>query len=107
PAPGPDGDPGAARPPGLLLRGGRWFVHVPLHHPPVLRAGRRRRPAARDVPGGGPGPGRGAVADVPGAVLGRADHLLRDPRAPAAADAARDRKSTRLNSSHVSISYAV
>ena len=45
--------------------------------------------AAAALPRGGPRAGRGALPAVPRAVLGRPDDVLRDPRAPAAADAAR------------------
>ena len=53
-------------------------------------ARRRRRPgAAADVPGGARPRGRDPAADrVPRAVLGRAGHLQRAARTPAAADAA-------------------
>src|SRR5256885_5674161 len=43
-----------------------------------------------------------------GLAVGAYRHALRgDPRRAGVADAARDRKSTRLNSSHLVISYAV
>src|SRR5689334_24284005 len=68
----------------------------------LFRSDRRARPVARrtrhDGRRGGPGGARRCRR-------GRL-HRLRGP-APAPPSAARDRKSTRLNSSHSSISYAV
>src|SRR3712207_8676134 len=73
----------------------------------------------RSVPGGGPEPGLLAAPLLgppePGAgVAGGNVHLWRDPdrrrqrgREPPPPVPARDRKSTRLNSSHANISYAV
>src|SRR3712207_7449900 len=60
-----------------------------------------------DAPGRQPGGGDRPPADEPGA--GRAARVAGDPRAdPGPAPRRRpDRKSTRLNSSHANISYAV
>src|SRR3712207_7197605 len=74
----------------------------------TLFRSRAARPAVRNVPVGGPdghvGPARraGAARTLP--VLRAA--LLLELQA-ASARALRDRKSTRLNSSHANISYAV
>src|SRR5690606_30718246 len=86
PAAGRRRDAGARR---FLLRRDRRRGDLPQDRAPVLRAGRHRRPAAPDVPRGGPRARRGPAADVPRAVLGRPDHVLRAARAPAAADASR------------------
>src|SRR3712207_7971704 len=72
-----------------------------------------RSPARRHVPPGGRGgPHRGlAVRVPPPGVLGRpgprADRRGRRHRRPRRGGPAADRKSTRLNSSHANISYAV
>src|SRR5207253_4007319 len=66
---------------------------------------RRRR--VRKAVAGGAGGGQ-AEGDVDGrAGAAAATRLLRAPPAAAVARRVRDRKSTRLNSSHVAISYAV
>src|SRR3712207_8723944 len=70
------------------------------------RAGPGRRGARRRERGGVRPRGRGGVRAAGGAALGRLPRRAggrgRAPRA-----SARDRKSTRLNSSHANISYAV
>ena len=71
-----------------LLRRRRRRPRLPQDRRPLLRRGPGRPGAAPAVPGGGPRAGRGAAADVPGAVLGRPAHLLRPARPPAPADAA-------------------
>src|SRR3712207_7721037 len=68
-------------------------LHAPLPSPPP--SGRRRRPAAPATP-------RGCT---PAARTARPPRGARCSTAPRAS--ARDRKSTRLNSSHANISYAV
>src|SRR5207249_11366718 len=81
---------------------------------PISRDGGIRRPARQGLLAGGARQDRArprarSPAAQPGA--GRADQRAGCHRgarpAPPARIAARDRKSTRLNSSHVSISYAV
>src|SRR5699024_12663156 len=80
------------------------FVIQPGHHPPLHSFPTRR---SSDLPlrrrGAAGAAGTGAGAHAPYAHPGRAP--LR--RGRGGHDAAQDRKSTRLNSSHVSISYAV
>ena len=72
-----------------VLRRDRWLRHHREDRRHLLR-GRRRGPGPpAALPRGGPRTRRGAVPAVPGAVLGWADDLLRPPRSPAAADAAR------------------
>src|SRR5256885_3902374 len=59
---------------------------------------------------GGPVAGRGALADHVHrhpAERDRPDHRLHEPAHPGDDDRGEDRKSTRLNSSHLVISYAV
>src|SRR3712207_8919566 len=63
--------------------------------PRELGAGRRRRPRAVADPG------RGALQRL------RRARRARHPRRPPVRAAREDRKSTRLNSSHANISYAV
>src|SRR5690606_40190488 len=85
----------------LFRSAGRCQVAAHLRHrpPPARAAGRAATgPGARAFAAAGvvpaPGPARPAIAAAPG------QHRAR-------AELARDRKSTRLNSSHVKISYAV
>ncbi|CAA9323610.1 MAG: Hemoglobin-like protein HbO, partial [uncultured Frankineae bacterium] len=70
------------------LRRGRRGAGVPPAGGGLLRR-RGAGPGAASALPGRPRPGRGPAADVPGAVLGRSDHLLRAARAPPPADAAR------------------
>ena len=77
-----------ARRSALVLRDGRRARDLRAARRRVLPRRRRRPGAAADVSRGGPRPGRRAAHDVPRAVLGRAQHLQRAARAPAAADAA-------------------
>src|SRR5207249_8324684 len=73
---------------------------------PALRGPRRDRTVAHRGPLVGGRPGPGVLAG--GGQGGRGDRPLRGPPGGGVASgAAVDRKSTRLNSSHVSISYAV
>src|SRR3712207_7447484 len=67
----------------------------------VLRRHRRRRPRLRPH-AGGTQPQRGALAGKEPVKVGEAL-----PRAPGGGALPLDRKSTRLNSSHANISYAV
>src|SRR3712207_8269723 len=77
----------------------------------LFRSGARRLPDARlDRPGRrGEGGGRHAGGTRPGlqALAQRRDAEELRGRGKAAAPALQDRKSTRLNSSHANISYAV
>ena len=72
-----------------VLRRGRRRARLRAAGGPVLRRRPHRSGAGAAVPAGRLGGRRDAAAGVPGAVLGRADDLLRAARAPAAADAAR------------------
>src|SRR6185437_2653588 len=74
---------------GEFLSGRRRRADVSPDRRAFLRAGGQGRGLAPAVPGRGSGPRRGAPAAVPHAVLGRAAHLFRDTRTPAAADATR------------------
>src|SRR5438034_2459140 len=71
-------------------------LHAGAHG--VRAAIRRRRPGAQGAAGGSAGEGRAAGAKARGIVA---------RRAAARRCAGEDRKSTRLNSSHTVISYAV
>src|SRR5256885_6218791 len=85
---------------GPAARGGSAAGLVPGdRHRRALRRGRVRAGAARD--GGCGGVGRGPAHRRPGGAGRRAAAALRERRR------GRDRKSTRLNSSHLVISYAV
>src|SRR6185437_15678075 len=55
---------------------------------PVLRRGGRRPGVTSALSGAGPRAGRRPVDAVPDPVLGRPDHLLREPRPSPTADAA-------------------
>src|SRR5690606_41749109 len=70
-------------------------ISVPRLGGPAVRPARRRRAAGRDA--------RGA----PRSPVDTRVRTSRAPRAHARAGGGSDRKSTRLNSSHVKISYAV
>src|SRR3712207_7381543 len=59
---------------------------------------------AHDAPAGGARAGAGALVDPVHPALGAGDH---EERVVVALAVAADRKSTRLNSSHANISYAV
>src|SRR5690349_23441601 len=81
------------------------FPYTTLFRSPCRREPRDRAPAARK-PGDAQHGGRRGHAPGGGSDGGGA-RALRAAIAPGRAAAARDRKSTRLNSSHVEISYAV
>src|SRR5690606_12851179 len=72
-----------------LLRAGRRARDLRAPRARLLRGGRAGRDPACPLPRGGPRSGRGATADVPRAVLRRADHLQPAAGPPAAADAPR------------------
>src|SRR5690349_23912311 len=72
----------------------RYGDHRDLHSFPTRRSSDLRRSASAFAPPGAP-------------AFARRNWLALASSAPIRADSRRDRKSTRLNSSHVEISYAV
>src|SRR5690606_39504437 len=98
-------------------RAGRTSAHPdPTTRPdPRHRGPPHRYPTGPDAPGPGPGSPRGRVADPRPVSDGRAIRgrypteavTARRTRRPSGTPYPGDRKSTRLNSSHVKISYAV
>src|SRR3989442_4742865 len=86
------------------------FRSLPVRLPGPRRLGQGRGRRARHLLEHRPGELGAHLPRLPEEVLVREDHQREQPRQrrglPAGAERAGDRKSTRLNSSHVRISYA-